>query len=269
MDPLARQPHKHPHPIHTAPAIPTTTLVAAEHIVLRRGGRNLLEDVSLSVGAGEMVTLIGPNGAGKSTLIRVILGLLKPDGGTVKRPAKLRIGYMPQRIVIDPSLPLTVERFLSLLGKNPARLQYCLEQTGTGHLRKQAVQALSGGEMQRVLLARALYCDPQLLVLDEPVQGVDVSGQAGLYQLIHRIRTTLGCGVLMVSHDLHLVMAATDRVVCLNQHICCEGSPESVSSNPEFLQLFGEVKASGVAVYTHRHDHTHADSSIDPSVPKQ
>lgn len=246
----------------------TNTLVSADHIYLGRGGRYLLEDASLSVAAGEMVTLIGPNGAGKSTLIRVILGLIKADRGSLTRVDKLRIGYMPQRITIDPSLPLTVERFLSLLGKNPAQLQRCLEQTGTAHLAKQAVQALSGGELQRVLLARALYCNPQLLVLDEPVQGVDVSGQAALYDLINQIKTEIGCGVLMVSHDLHLVMAATDRVVCLNQHVCCEGSPDSVSTNPEFLQLFGEVKASGVALYTHHHDHTHDDSSVTSSASK-
>lgn len=242
------------------------TLVSAEHIYLRRGGRYLLENASLSVAAGEMVTLIGPNGAGKSTLIRVILGLVKADHGTLNCADGLRIGYMPQRIAIDPSLPLTVERFLSLLGKKTEQLQHCLELTGTGHLAKQAVQALSGGELQRVLLARALYCSPQLLVLDEPVQGVDVSGQARLYQLIHQIKKEMGCGVLMVSHDLHLVMAATDRVVCLNQHVCCEGSPDSVSNNPEFLQLFGEVKTSGVALYTHHHDHTHEDAN--PTAPE-
>lgn len=234
----------------------TETLVSAEHIYLRRSGRNLLEDASLKVAANEVVTLIGPNGAGKSTLIRVILGLVKPDRGTVRSIDKLRIGYMPQRITLDPSLPLTVERFLSLVGKDKNRLQHSLELTGTGHLRKQAVQSLSGGELQRVLLARALYRDPQLLVLDEPVQGVDVSGQAGLYRLIQRIKGETGCGVLMVSHDLHLVMASTDRVVCLNQHVCCEGSPDSVSNNPAYLQLFGE-QTPDVAIYTHQHDHSH------------
>lgn len=234
----------------------TEALVSAEHIYLRRNGRNLLEDASISVAANEVVTLIGPNGAGKSTLIRVILGLIKPDRGIVRSVDKLRIGYMPQRIAIDPSLPLTVERFLSLLGKDKRRLQHCLELTGIGHLHNQGVQSLSGGELQRVLLARALYRNPQLLVLDEPVQGVDVSGQAGLYRLIQRIKGETGCGVLMVSHDLHLVMASTDRVVCLNQHVCCEGSPESVSNNPAYLQLFGG-QTSDVAIYTHQHDHSH------------
>jgi zinc transport system ATP-binding protein len=232
-------------------------LVSAEHIYLRRSGRMLLEDASISVVRNEVVTLIGPNGAGKSTLIRVILGLLKPDRGTVRRADKLRIGYMPQRVAIDSSLPLTVERFLSLLGRDNARLQHCLGLTGTAHLSRQPVQSLSGGELQRVLLARALYRDPQLLVLDEPVQGVDVGGQASLYRLIQRIKAETGCGVLMVSHDLHLVMAATDRVVCLNQHVCCEGSPESVSNNPAFVQLFGDTAAPDVALYTHQHDHSH------------
>lgn len=234
-----------------------TRLITAEQIYLRRSGRYLLENVNLAVNAGETVTLIGPNGAGKSTLIRVMLGLIKPDQGRVTRAPGLRVGYMPQRLAIDSSLPLTVERFLSLVGKHRSRLRDCLEQTGTGHLRNQAVQALSGGELQRVLLARALYCNPQLLVLDEPVQGVDVTGQGALYRLIEQIKDEFACGVLMVSHDLHLVMAATDRVICLNQHVCCEGSPDSVSHNPEFLQLFGEVKTSGVARYIHRHDHVH------------
>lgn len=242
------------------------TLVTADHVFVERSGRYLLEDASLAVAAGEMVTLIGPNGAGKSTLIRVILGLIRADRGRVERAPGLRIGYMPQKLAIDASLPLNVERFLSLLGKNEAQLLRCLDQTGTGHLRKQAVQSLSGGELQRVLLARALYRNPQLLVLDEPVQGVDVSGQAALYELIQNIKESTGCGVLLVSHDLHLVMAATDRVVCLNQHVCCEGSPASVSSSPEFLQLFGRVKDPGVAVYTHEHDHTH--ESHNPPVPK-
>ncbi|MGQ9424850.1 zinc ABC transporter ATP-binding protein ZnuC [Gilvimarinus sp. F26214L] len=244
----------------------TSVLVSAEHVGVHRNGRELLSDVNLSVSRGEMVTLIGPNGAGKSTLVRTILGLLKPDRGRVTRAQNLRIGYMPQQVAIDPSLPLTVERFLTLPGNNPAQLTRCLERTGTNHLRRQPVQALSGGEMQRVLLARALYRSPELLVLDEPVQGVDVSGQAALYGLIGQIKHELHCGVLMVSHDLHLVMAATDRVICLNQHICCEGSPDSVSSSPEFLKLFGESRSVGIARYTHHHDHTH--DSPEPPVEK-
>lgn len=235
----------------------TQPLVAAEHLYVKRSGRHLVEDVSLSVSAQEMVTLIGPNGAGKSTLIRAILGLIKIDGGKIKRMRNLRVGYMPQRLAIDPSMPLSVERFLTLPGRNTRQLDWCLEETGTRHLRRHAVQNLSGGELQRVLLARALYSEPQLLVLDEPVQGVDVAGQVALYQLIEHIKHSLGCGVLLVSHDLHLVMASTDKVICINRHICCEGTPDNVSRNPEFLRLFGESHSTAIASYTHHHDHTH------------
>lgn len=232
-------------------------LVTVEDLSVKRSGRNLVENVSLSVSQEEMVTLIGPNGAGKSTLIRAILGLIKVDGGKITRARDLRVGYMPQRLTIDPSLPLTVERFLTLPGRNNNQLDWCLHETGTTQLRHQAVQNLSGGELQRVLLARALYSKPQLLVLDEPVQGVDVAGQVALYQLIDHIKHSLHCGVLLVSHDLHLVMASTDKVICLNRHICCEGTPDNVSRNPEFLRLFGESHSTAIASYTHHHDHTH------------
>lgn len=235
----------------------TNVLVSAEELYIKRAGRYLIENVSLSVSQGEMVTLIGPNGAGKSTLVRAILGLIKVDRGTIRRRPNLTLGYMPQRLAIDPSLPLTVERFLTLAGRNEDQLAWCLEQTGSSHLRHSAVQDLSGGETQRILLARALYSRPQLLVLDEPVQGVDVAGQVALYNLIDRIKRKLDCGVLLVSHDLHLVMASTDKVICLNRHICCEGSPDSVSRNPEFLRLFGEPQSAAIASYTHHHDHTH------------
>ncbi len=238
------------------------SLISAEGIHFNSRGRAILSNASLSVDAKEAVTLIGPNGAGKSTLIRIMLGLLKPDSGQVQRNPKLRIGYMPQKLMLDDTLPITVDGFLSLasIGKpSPSELARCLELTNTQHLRQQPIQSLSGGELQRVLLARSLYRQPQLLVLDEPVQGVDITGQAALYQLIGEIKRETGCGVLMVSHDLHLVMASTDRVVCLNQHVCCEGHPDNVSLHPEFLQLFGEMKNPGVAVYTHHHDHVHDD----------
>ncbi len=234
-----------------------TRLVSAQQICLALEGKNILKNANIAVHSGEVVTLIGPNGAGKSTLIKVILGLLKADSGEIARRDNLRVGYMPQKLFVDSSLPLTVKRFLSLAGKQNRSINECLELTGTLALENQYVQSLSGGELQRVLLARALFRDPQLLVLDEPVQGVDVSGQSALYKLIDQIKTQTGCGVLMVSHDLHLVMAATDRVVCLNQHICCEGSPDNISTHPEFLQLFGETRDPNIAVYSHHHDHTH------------
>ncbi|MGH1485536.1 MAG: zinc ABC transporter ATP-binding protein ZnuC [Cellvibrionaceae bacterium] len=238
-------------------------LISARDISLKDGDRTLLQQISLSIHSGEIITLIGPNGAGKTTLLNILLGLRKPTSGSVNRLDKLRIGYMPQRLQLNPQLPLNVERFLALAhdaspikGSAQLSIDTALERTGVSHLKKSEMQNLSGGELQRVLLARALLRKPQLLVLDEPVQGVDVSGQNKLYQLINDLRKELNCGVLMVSHDLHLVMAATDHVICLNQHICCHGHPESVSNHPAYLELFGH-SASNLATYTHHHDHSH------------
>ena len=217
----------------------------------------VLEDISLEVKAGEIITLIGPNGAGKTTLVRVLLGLLAPSQGRVWRKARLTIGYMPQKLVSEASLPLTVQRFLRLLpGVTLAKVRAALAEVGASAVAARPLNSISGGELQRVLLARALLRQPQLLVLDEPAQGVDVLGQAELYQLIGRLRARLGCAVLMVSHDLHLVMSATDQVVCLNRHICCSGHPEQVSHDPAFVALFGE-EARGLAIYHHHHDHQH------------
>jgi zinc transport system ATP-binding protein len=233
-------------------------LVEATDISIRFNGRQVLNQVSVTVHPREIVTLIGPNGAGKTTLVRIILGLLQPDKGKVKRHKGLRIGYMPQRLALSDNLPLTVERFLSLAQLNHiTQLKQVAIELEITHLLESQMITLSGGEMQRVLLARALLRDPQLLVLDEPVQGVDVTGQAELYGLISRIRNTHDCGVLMISHDLHLVMAATDRVFCLNQHVCCSGHPEAVSKHPAYLELFGSPASAKLALYTHHHNHTH------------
>ncbi|HDP88656.1 MAG TPA: zinc ABC transporter ATP-binding protein ZnuC [Thioalkalivibrio sp.] len=222
------------------------------------GGRVILHDVDLHIAPGEIVTVIGPNGAGKTTLLQVLLGLRAATSGRVFVRPGLRIGYMPQRIQIDEILPLTVRRFLSLAGRfSRARITAALEEVGAAALVDQPVQGISGGEMQRVLLARAMLREPDLLVLDEPAQGVDVTGQAELYRLIARLRDRHGCAVLMVSHDLHLVMEAADSVVCLNQHVCCTGHPEAVSQHPEYLRLFGTDEARGLAVYSHDHDHHH------------
>lgn len=232
-------------------------LLELADVSLRLHGNAVLEQVSLQVQRGEIVTLIGPNGAGKTSLVRIVLGLLKADAGSVKRQPRLRIGYMPQKLHIDTTLPLTVDRFLMLAPgvKRPAVLK-ALEEVAASHLLKRPLQQVSGGELQRILLARALLRDPHLLVLDEPVQGVDVNGQIELYQLITRLRDRYNCGVLMVSHDLHLVMATTTTVVCLNRHVCCSGHPEQVSLDPAFVALFGE-QASALAVYNHHHDHAH------------
>jgi zinc transport system ATP-binding protein len=186
-----------------------------------------------------------------------VIGLASVSIVIITRDNKLRIGYMPQRLHFDNSLPMTVERFLRLASTKPKAIALYSERLGINNIMHSQLHNLSGGEMQRVLLTRAVLRQPQLLVLDEPTQGVDVVGQAELYRHISELRTELGCGVLMVSHDLHLVMAQTDTVICLNHHICCHGEPESVAQHPEYIQLFGQSAAKDIAVYTHNHDHEH------------
>ncbi|MBE0500301.1 MAG: zinc ABC transporter ATP-binding protein ZnuC [Desulfuromonadales bacterium] len=231
-------------------------------ITLIRGRRHLLQDIDLQLARGEIVTLIGPNGAGKTTLLRVALGLLAPTSGEVQRKAGVRIGYMPQQLQIDPTFPLTVKRFLAMNNRaQQERMLPLLEEVGADQVLDSPLQNLSGGEMQRVLLARALLREPELLVLDEPVQGVDVHGQIDLYQLISRVREQRNCAVLMVSHDLHLVMSATDRVLCLNGHICCSGTPEAVTSNPAFIEMFGLQAIESLAIYSHDKNHRHDNCS--------
>lgn len=230
-------------------------LAVLKHVSLSFEKRQILQDVSLTIEAGKVLTIIGPNGAGKSTLLRVLLGLQAADMGEVKLREGLRIGYVPQSISIDSTMPLTVRRFVALGGKgDPVQ---ALEALKVSHLVDSPIQSISGGEFQRVLLARAVLREPDLLVLDEPAQGVDVMGQGELYEHISQLRQRYGFGVIMVSHDLHFVMAKTDQVICLNQHICCQGVPDDVSRHPEYHRLFGDVPESGLAVYTHHHDHHH------------
>ena len=232
-------------------------LVRVQNLRVSLQGQVVLQDISFDIQEREIVTVIGPNGAGKTTLIRALLGLQRPDQGLLLRKPGLNVGYMPQRLHIDPTLPLTVDRFLTLTRRKIGPLSDILDLTGIRHLCKKPVQSVSGGELQRVLLARTLLQRPDLLVLDEPAQGVDVNGQVELYRLIRKLRDDLGCAVLMVSHDLHLVMAATDRVLCLNRHICCSGLPEQVSNDPAYRALFGKTAAETLAVYHHHHDHQH------------
>ncbi|WP_096702063.1 metal ABC transporter ATP-binding protein [Magnetospirillum sp. 15-1] len=243
------------------------SLLALSGVRLSHGGHLVLDRVDLAVKAGRIITVVGPNGAGKSSLLKVALGLLRPDAGTVERSASV-IGYVPQRLDIGRLLPLSVRRFLAMAVPerlDNGRLAGMLDTVGAGHVLTRQVADLSGGELQRVLLARALLRRPDLLVLDEPVGGVDVAGQAELYDLITRQARDNGVGVLMVSHDLHVVMAATDHVVCLNRHVCCAGHPEAVSRHPEYLALFGPRVAASLAIYTHAHDHGHgADGSVLP-----
>jgi len=231
----------------------TQPLLRLEGVTKHFGAHRVLDRVGLEITPGRILTLIGPSGCGKTTLVRIALGLLAADGGSVQRRPGLRVGYMPQKLVIDPTLPLSVGRFLRLAERDPDKCRAALAETGIPGLWARPVSALSGGETQRMLLARALLRRPDLLILDEPVQGVDVAGQEALYKLIGDLRTRSGCAVLMVSHDLHLVMAATDEVVCLNHHVCCHGTPRQVSRDPAFVALFGQR----TALYAHDHDHSH------------
>ena len=233
-------------------------LVALEGAGVSRAGRWLVRGVTLMVGRGEIVTLIGPNGSGKSTTARMALGVLKPDEGSALRQAGMIVGYVPQKVNIDWTMPLTVDRFMRLTGRiSNEDATAAMQRTGVEQLRHEEVRSLSGGEFQRVMLARAIARRPDLLVLDEPLQGVDFNGQIALYELISRVRDELGCGVLLISHDLHVVMAATDQVVCLNGHVCCQGTPVAVASSPEYRQLFGDRAVPTLAVYEHHHDHVH------------
>lgn len=231
-------------------------MVAGVNFAIR--GAPILQNVHLQVSAGEIVALIGPNGAGKSTLVRIILGLIQADSGQVWLKPGIRVGYMPQRLTVDDTLPLSVQRFVTLGGAaTRERVRTALAEVGVAAVLDAPVQAISGGEMQRVLLARALLRDPDLLVLDEPIQGVDLNGQYELYDLITGLRGKRGCGILMVSHELHLVMASTDQVLCLNRHVCCSGHPNQVALHPAYLELFGLDGAQRLAIYHHHHDHSH------------
>ncbi|MGA7711087.1 MAG: metal ABC transporter ATP-binding protein [Rhizomicrobium sp.] len=233
-------------------------LIAADRLNVRAGGVHIIDDVSLAIYPREIVVLIGPNGSGKTTLLKALLGLVRAEGKVVRRSG-LKIGYVPQQFARDPSLPITVDGFLGLFAKSEARAA-ALERVDIAHTKNRQLVSLSGGELARVLLARALAGAPQLLVLDEPLAGVDVAGEAALYHLIAEIRDELGCGVLLVSHDLHVVMAQASRVICLNCHICCEGHPEAVMRDPAFRELFGARAASELALYAHHHDHAHGPS---------
>ena len=234
------------------------TLLRLSGVTVKFGSRATLDVVDIEVRRGEIVTVIGPNGSGKTTLVRAALGLVAPDEGEVTRLDGIRIGYVPQQLGVDRILPLTVRRFLAMSG-NSSRVDHerTLAEVGVYDVLDGPFQSLSGGEAKRVTFARALLRRPDLLVLDEPTSNVDVAGQAEFYDLIRGIRNRHNCGVLLVSHDLHLVMRATDTVVCLNGHVCCSGRPDSVSRDPEFLALFGPRVAENLGVYAHDHDHHH------------
>ena len=236
-------------------------LIEAQGLAVRLGGHKVLHDVSMAIERGEIVTIVGPNGSGKSTLLRALIGAVRPTGGQVRHAPGLRIGYVPQRLHIDPTLPMTVMRFLALPRRRArAELRAALDRAGLPDLRDRQMADLSGGQFQRVLLARALMDAPDLLILDEATQGLDQPGSAAFYRRIAEVRQEMGCAVLMVSHELHVVMSASDRVICLNGHVCCEGRPEIVAQAEEYRALFGTGTHGALALYRHEHDHDHAHS---------
>lgn len=235
-----------------------TDIVRLEQVSVSFSGKKVVQDVSFNLHSDCITTLIGPNGAGKTTLVKTVLGLVKPNSGSVWRKPELIVGYVPQKLHIDSTFPLTVKRFLQISRDISAQaIAQAVDSVAIGNLLESSIHGLSGGEMQRVLLARALLKNPQLLVLDEPVQGVDINGQIELYQLIADIRKARGCSVLMISHDLHLVMSATDHVICMNQHICCSGHPEKITNDPSYIEMFGAASAKTMALYAHHHNHDH------------
>ncbi len=232
-------------------------LIEARGLGYSDGPRHILDDIDLVIRPGEIVTIVGPNGAGKTTLLRVLIGALRPGRGEVRRRPGLTIGYTPQKLAIDRTMPLTVDRFLKLGGGGRAARLEALDAVGIAGLGPVQVTDLSGGELQRAALARALLRRPDLLVLDEPTQGLDQLGEAAFYRLIERVRRDTGAAVCMVSHDLHVVMSASDRVICLNGHVCCEGAPVQVTAMPEYRALFGLGTQGALALYRHEHDHAH------------
>ncbi len=233
-------------------------LISAQNIEVRHGATRAVFGVTLAIEPAEIVTIVGPNGSGKSTLLRAMIGALPPTKGTITHTPDLRIGYVPQKLHIDPAMPITVRRFLNLPRRvSTANLRAALTRTGVQDLETKQLSALSGGQLQRVLLARAILNDPHILVLDEPTQGLDQPASAAFYRLIEALRDDLRCAVLMVSHELHVVMSATDRVICLNGHICCEGAPDVVTAAPAYRELFGSGTGGALALYRHEHNHDH------------
>lgn len=236
----------------------TMTLIDARDVTVGYAGVPALRGMSLRIERGEIITVIGPNGSGKSTLIKTLLGLLEPSQGKIERISGLRFGYVPQSLAVDTSLPLTVLRFLSIPNRvSRQEAREMLKRVGVTGIEQRQMTELSGGQFQRVLLARALLSAPDILILDEPTQGLDQPGVAAFYRLIEEVRQEIGCAIILVSHDLHVVMSATDRVICLNGHICCEGTPDAVLEAPEYRALFGEGTGGALALYQHHHDHSH------------
>jgi len=236
----------------------TDVLIGTENVSVALGGRQVLRDLTFGIRRGEIVTIVGPNGSGKSTFVRALIGAVPASRGRVRTRPGLAIGYVPQRLHIDPTFPITVARFLALpRRRGRAEIAEGLARVGLADHGRRQMTELSGGQFQRVLLARALLGRPDILILDEPTQSLDQPATAAFYRLIEEVRADLSCAVLMVSHDLHVVMSASDRVICVNGHICCEGTPTVVSEAPEYQALFGDGTRGALALYQHHHDHEH------------
>ncbi len=234
------------------------SLIKAQNITVSREKRSILKDVSLEIKAHDFITIIGPNGAGKSMLLKCLMGFFKPNSGKISVKKNLRIGYVPQRLTPSPSMPISVSGFLKLGKKiDDNFLKEIASEAGIAEIIDKQLYILSGGELQRVLLARALLNNPEILILDEPAQNLDISGQLAFYKLIENVYKNRKLAILMVSHDLHLVMASSKQVICLFHHICCEGEPQMVAKDPEFISLFGNDMAKMMAVYNHSHNHIH------------
>ena len=232
-------------------------LVKLENAGVHRSSKWLVRGISFEINQGQIVTLIGPNGSGKTTTAKMILNILNADEGLVTGNAN-KMAYVPQKISIDWTMPLRVIDFMKLTSNlNNTQVNESLTMTGVDKLLYNQINSLSGGEFQRVLIARAIAKKPDLLVLDEPVQGVDFNGEIALYNLIKENSISLNCGILLISHDMHFVMSTTNHVICLNGHICCSGTPGSVVKNPEYIKLFGEHNSETLSYYQHNHDHSH------------
>ncbi|KIC51972.1 metal ABC transporter ATP-binding protein [Tateyamaria sp. ANG-S1] len=237
------------------------TLITVTNLSVAYGANTVLRNVDFTLASGEIVTIVGPNGSGKTSLLRAIIGAAQPTTGQVETKPGLKIGYVPQRLHIDQTLPITVERFLRLTDRVPEKTcKQALDAAGVPDLLKRQMTGLSGGQFQRVLLARALINAPDVLLLDEATQGLDQPGSAAFYRQIEAVREQTGCSILMISHDLHVVMSASDRVICLNGHVCCQGTPAVVASAPEYRALFGAGTGGALALYRHEHDHHHDHS---------
>ena len=241
-------------------------LITIDSLTVAYVGVVALKNVSFTIDAGEIVTIVGPNGSGKTSLLKAIIGAVVPQEGNVDVKSGLKIGYVPQRLNLDPTLPISVGRFMRLSENSSKKeCQRALEQAGVAEIMTKQMSELSGGQLQRVLLAKALLGSPEMLLLDEATQGLDQPGAAEFYKQIEKLREETGCAILMISHDLHVVMSASDRVICLNGHICCSGTPQAVAATPEYKELFGADTDGALALYRHNHDHKHDHNDKNPT----